>query len=130
MVDGAMVPIKRDDAVVGLVALCGDTRLTPAQERALLFICYNLFSRVRTLHVSGVRLAHAALTPREREVIALSAEGLTAQQVGDQLGVTPRTVHQHMDNVADKMGTGNRVHTVAEVIRRELLPVWESVASH
>jgi DNA-binding CsgD family transcriptional regulator len=129
MIDATAVPINLDATVVGMVAFCGKARLSPEQERTLQFICYNLFSRARMLRISGVRIAHAALTPREREVMALSAEGLTAQQVGERLGVAPRTVHQHMDNVADKLGTGNRVHTVAEAIRRELLPARENVVS-
>ncbi|SEP65216.1 DNA-binding transcriptional regulator, CsgD family [Devosia sp. YR412] len=120
MVDAALVPMSFDSEVIGLIGLSGATRLNAEQERALQFVGYTLFSQARSFHVSGIKTAGAGLTPREREVMVLSAEGLTAQQVADELGMSPRTVNQHMDNVAGKLGTKNRVHTVAEAIRREL----------
>jgi DNA-binding CsgD family transcriptional regulator len=63
----------------------------------------------------------ASLTPREKEVIRLSSEGLTSHEIAARLGMSARTANQHIDNVADKLGTRNRAHTVAEVIRHNLL---------
>lgn len=120
MVNAAVVPIRFDHDIFGMVALCGERILSSAQENAVQFVCYSLFSQARSFRLTGVRMG-ANLTPREREVMALSSEGLTSQEVADQLGMSPRTVNQHMDNVADKLGTRNRVHTVAEAIRRDLL---------
>ena len=48
-----------------------------------------------------------ALTPREKEVIALSAEGLTSVEIAERLGMAARTVNQHVDNVADKRYAGS-----------------------
>jgi len=62
-----------------------------------------------------------SLTPREREVMQLSASGLTSAEIADKLGMSARTVNQHVDNVADKLGTRNRAHTVAEIVKRGLL---------
>ena len=120
-VDSAVVPINFDHDIVGQVGFCGAKRLTTEQEMAVQFVCYNLFLQVRSFHTHGIKAVGAGLTPRERQVMELSAEGLTSQQVATQLGMSPRTVNQHMDNVADKLGTRNRVHTVAEAIRRDLL---------
>src|SRR3569833_334961 len=57
----------------------------------------------------------------ERLVMRLSAAGLTSGEIAEQLGMAARTVNQHVDNVADKLGTRNRAHTVAEIVRRGLL---------
>jgi DNA-binding CsgD family transcriptional regulator len=35
--------------------------------------------------------------------------------------MSARTANQHVDNVADKLGTRNRAHTVAEILRRGLI---------
>ena len=86
-----------------------------------MFISYGLFAKAQSFHATGVRTASANLTRREREVMLLSAEGMTSQEVADRLGISARTASQHMDNVAEKLGTKNRVHTVAEAIRRSLL---------
>jgi DNA-binding CsgD family transcriptional regulator len=51
----------------------------------------------------------------------LSAIGLTSAQIADKLGLSPRTVNQHVDNVADKLGTRNRTHTIAELVRNDML---------
>ena len=42
-------------------------------------------------------------------------------EIAERLGMSARTVNQHVDNVADKLGTKNRTHTIAEVIRHGLL---------
>ena len=121
MSEMALVPISFDSSIVGLVGLCGRQTLSGEQEHALTMVCYSLFSQVRSLRLTGIRTAMTTLTPRELEVMSLSSEGLTSQEVADQLGMAARTVNQHLDNVAEKLGTSNRVHTVAEAIRRNLL---------
>lgn len=54
------------------------------------------------------------LTPRELEVLASIADGLTAAQVGTALGISVRTVEQHLANVYEKL----RVHTAAGAVAR------------
>lgn len=119
--DAAMVPINFDQEIVGLIAFCGQQQLDADQERALQFICYNLFSQARSFQTHEHKPSSAGLTPREREVMELSAVGLTSDKIAADLGMSPRTVNQHLDNIAAKLGTRNRVHTVAEAIRRGLL---------
>lgn len=46
----------------------------------------------------------AALTPRERDVLALVAEGRSNEAIADKLSVTTRTVETHMANVLTKLG--------------------------
>ena len=46
----------------------------------------------------------AELTPREREVLALVAEGLTNQAIAEQLVITDRTVEKHMAQIFSKLG--------------------------
>ena len=69
----------------------------------------------------GIAGGSEPLTPREKEVITLSAEGHTSEDIAERLGMAARTVNQHVDNVARKLGTKNRTHTVAEAIRRNML---------
>jgi DNA-binding NarL/FixJ family response regulator len=46
----------------------------------------------------------AQLTEREREVLALMAEGRSNQAIADKLGVTERTVERHVTRIFDKLG--------------------------
>lgn len=62
------------------------------------------------------------LTHKQRAVLALLAQGLTFRKVGEALGISEDTA-KHRANMARRaLGTQNAVHTVAEAIRRGLLP--------
>jgi DNA-binding NarL/FixJ family response regulator len=58
------------------------------------------------------------LSPREREVMALMAEGMTAQAAGRQLDVSVETVRTHVRNAVRKLHARNRVHAVALAVDR------------
>jgi non-specific serine/threonine protein kinase len=46
----------------------------------------------------------AGLSPREREVAALLAHGLSNRQIAEQLVITERTVAAHIEHLLDKLG--------------------------
>ena len=48
------------------------------------------------------------LSQREREVLGLMAEGLSNQQIADQLGIGEKTVKTHVSNVLAKLGVADR----------------------
>jgi serine/threonine-protein kinase len=63
------------------------------------------------------------LTPREREVLALMAEGLTDRGIGARLFVTPKTVETHVRHIFTKLSLpatpteNKRVHAVLTYLR-------------
>jgi DNA-binding CsgD family transcriptional regulator len=61
------------------------------------------------------------LSWREREVLALAAEGLTAQEIARQFGLSPKTVENHLASVRMKLGGGNIVQAVLAGIERGLI---------
>jgi DNA-binding NarL/FixJ family response regulator len=67
---------------------------------------------------SAAPAAGRVLSPREREVIGLMAEGLTAEQIGARLGVSVETVRTHVRNVIRKLHARNRVHAIAIALER------------
>ena len=48
------------------------------------------------------------LSDREEQVLRLVADGLTDREVGEALGISPRTVGRHVSNILDKLGVRNR----------------------
>src|SRR3954452_20656647 len=58
------------------------------------------------------------LSPREREIMHLMAEGLTADAIGNQLNVSVETVRTHVRNVIRKLQARNRVHAIALALER------------
>ena len=61
------------------------------------------------------------LTLREREVVQLTAEGFTSEEVGDYLGISPRTVEKHRENIKKKLGIQTLVEMVRFVVQRGFL---------
>lgn len=68
------------------------------------------------------QLAEVGLTGRELAVLQLLGEGLKAATVARRLGVTPRTVHKHLQHVYAKLGTSDRLAAVTSARRRGILP--------
>jgi two-component system, NarL family, response regulator NreC len=70
--------------------------------------------RVRGEEASAVA---SEITPREREVLVLVAEGLTNQAIAERLGLRPKTVDVHRTHLMRKLG----LHDVTEVVKYALL---------
>jgi ATP/maltotriose-dependent transcriptional regulator MalT len=62
--------------------------------------------------------ALAALTPREREVAALVAEGRTNRQIGAQLHLSEKTIEKHVSSAMGKLGVSSRTG-IARLVERE-----------
>ena len=65
---------------------------------------------------------YETLTPREREVLHLAAEGLSNPAIGVRLGISPRTAEVHRAHVMEKLGLRNRTELIAYALRRGLIP--------
>jgi len=61
----------------------------------------------------AARLADAALTPRETEVLSWLAKGKTNRDIGDILGTSPRTVNKHLEHIFEKLGVETRAAAAA-----------------
>ena len=57
-----------------------------------------------TMTVQG----RTGLTPRQREVVALIAAGCSNDEVGQRLGISPRTAKAHADTLRSKLGVSRR----------------------
>jgi DNA-binding NarL/FixJ family response regulator len=63
----------------------------------------------------------APLTPREREILILVADGLTNEKVGSALSISPETVQSHVRNTMAKLDAGTRTEAVATALRHSLI---------
>jgi two-component system nitrate/nitrite response regulator NarL len=62
-----------------------------------------------------------SLSTREREVLGLIAEGLSAPDIAGRLHLSPATVKGHLHSLYEKLGVSERAAAVAEAMRRGLL---------
>jgi DNA-binding NarL/FixJ family response regulator len=90
-------------------AVRGDTFLYPRAVKAL----------VREFLDSGG--TGDPLSARELEVVKLIAEGFTSRAIGEELGISEKTVDRHRSNVLEKLGMRDRVELTRYAIRRGLV---------
>ena len=76
--------------------------------------------RERTREVQAT-LAH--LTPREREVLTLLAEGLDNQAIAERLFISPDTARAHVVKVLAKLGVESRLQAAIFAIRHGTDPM-------
>jgi DNA-binding CsgD family transcriptional regulator len=100
------------------VAIAGGARLSPDVD-AMLSVEHLFVAAFRRLFDLGHlrRERPGELSGRERRVLELSATGKTANEIADILQISQRTVHAHLQNASEKLGAGNKTHTVVEALR-------------
>jgi two-component system, NarL family, response regulator LiaR len=62
------------------------------------------------------------LTEREIEVVKLLAQGLSNQEIGEQLIITERTVRSHVSSILSKLHLANRTQAALYALREGLIP--------
>jgi len=74
------------------------------------------------LQRGGTGMARVTLTEREREVLALVAEGMTNAAIADRLTVSVHTARNHVANLSAKLGASSKLEALAIAVREGLLP--------
>jgi DNA-binding NarL/FixJ family response regulator/signal transduction histidine kinase len=69
------------------------------------------------------RRAIGRLTPREREVLQLLAEGLDSKGIADRLHITVRTERNHVANILAKLGVHSQLQALVFALRCELIEI-------
>jgi DNA-binding NarL/FixJ family response regulator len=64
-----------------------------------------------------------ALTPREREVVGLLAQGLSNRALGERLGISEHTAKFHVNAILGKLGAASRTEAVMRAVRLGLILV-------
>jgi two-component system response regulator NreC len=68
-----------------------------------------------------VSLRRSALTPREREVVKMIAEGNSAREIASLLGLSVKTVEAHRFNLMRKLDIHNRAQLVTYAIQKKIV---------
>ena len=94
-------------------AVAGQSHLDPVAARML------------ADSVRGPRKAALALTPREREVLTLVADGASNRQIASTLAVSERTARTHVSAILAKLGLVSRTQAAMWAVREGLVPGQE-----
>jgi two-component system response regulator NreC len=94
----------------------GESFLSPAAARLLI-------GRVRRGERRLREDPYDELTPREKEILKLIAEGKTTRQIAEALVISPKTVEGHRTRLMAKLGVHDRVELVKYAVRRGIITV-------
>ena len=97
------VPVRRESTVVGVFGVARPCSETTREEEA------------------GAAGAGSAITPRQREVLALLAEGASTTQIATTLNLAEETVRNHIRQLLRRLGVHTRLAAVAHARREGLL---------
>jgi two-component system response regulator NreC len=87
----------------------GEVFLYPTMARRLVqeFLCRE----------EGIAASGPSLSPRERQILRLLAEGYTNKEIAERLVISASTVHTHRTNIMSKLGLKTR-HALVQYARR------------
>jgi DNA-binding NarL/FixJ family response regulator len=69
--------------------------------------------------------SHETLTPRQREVLQLAAEGNTNAEIAARLNISQRTAENHRAILMQRLGLQNQTELIRHALRRGLIPADE-----
>lgn len=93
----------------------GDVFLYPSVARRLVS---DYLTRVKT---GEEQTSYDGLTPREREVLKLVAEGHTNQEIADKLVISASTVQTHRTRIMQRLNLHGRAELIQYAVRKGLL---------
>lgn len=67
------------------------------------------------------RQAAACLTPREKEVLQVLADGLDGKEIAERLGISDKTERNHMASIMTKLGVHSRLQALVFALRHGLV---------
>lgn len=123
--EGLCVPIKRHNMSPSVVTMAGERPdITPPGRRRAHALARQLMRRASHLSTSRPPPAPSRpVTEREREMLNWMADGKTAWEIAQILGISEHTVITHQRNLRIKFDTTNNVHSVVEALRRHEIDI-------
>ncbi len=115
-----------DDLVAAIRAVAtGQVYLQPALARWLLEDYHRLAkqeqSQLKPAENGQAVVGLEILSQRERQVLELVGQGWNNQQIGKQLGLSPKTIARHRERIMNKLNMHSRTELVKFAIRTGLI---------
>jgi DNA-binding CsgD family transcriptional regulator len=121
--EAALAGLEASDEALVLLNETGEAEFATTRARRLLAthgFDVGDIPNIGPLHVRSIRedvllleeRRPLGLTPREREILTLVAQGHTNAQIAGALWISPATVGKHLENAYSKLGVGTRTAAV------------------
>jgi DNA-binding NarL/FixJ family response regulator len=125
-VRGVITPDQPADVIIKAVVKVGAGEYWLTRERLVGVV--STLARVRTAG-DPEKMKLMSLTPRERDIVGLVAEGLTNADVAARLSIRETTARNHLTSILDKLELSNRFQLAVYALRRGLVPLPQQSAT-
>ena len=105
-----------DDFVATITSVAAGERVLPPRMTGTLL---SQIARAAVKRGAAEALAAVRLTPREREVVALIANGRSNKEIATDLQVAAHTVKSHVRNIMEKLALHSRLQIAAYANQQE-----------
>jgi DNA-binding NarL/FixJ family response regulator len=109
------------DRTAGLMLGADDYLSKPLDACELLARVKRSLRRGAPVTANGLTPDTAGLSPREREILGLLADGRTQGQIATELVISSKTVATHIQHILSKLGVNTRAQAVAMAFKRGLV---------
>lgn len=113
----AMFSVSKQDTPEGWAGFLADA------GQDMLLIAHHVHRQVLNLTGAEKTSAPTRLSPRERDVLTLIAEGRSRAQVADRLAISESTLRVYLDSARHKLGGLNTFHAVAIGVKSGIVKV-------
>ncbi len=63
------------------------------------------------------------LTKREKEIFTLLVKNMNTKDIADELGISEKTVRNHISNAMQKLGVKGRAQAVVELLKMKIISI-------
>lgn len=119
---GVGLPLIARDGAQGVAVFTGE-QLCPSVENLVhIHACCNaLFDELPEVMPEREESSQPAISRRELQCLKLTANGLTSEEIAQELGLSVHTANQYLANAVQKLDAANRIHAVAKALREGLI---------
>jgi DNA-binding CsgD family transcriptional regulator len=123
--EGLVVPVYRGAEAKAGFNFGGEKPDTSANARSMLqVVAHAAVERLQQIGNGRPRTSEGpTLSVREAQCLRMVAVGQTDSDVGQALGISPRTVRFHVDSAKTKLGVNTRIQAVAKALRDKVIAV-------
>lgn len=124
LVEGIAIPVRRLSAAPAVAVFGGaQTCAAPKATAFLQVVATNAHARLTgaVVHAVPDTAERGVLTRRERECLQWCAEGKTSWEISQILSISQHTADWYLASAGRKLASANRLHAVAEALRRGLI---------
>lgn len=119
MLDGVCIPVYEPRKAPAVITVAGDRIALGKNDLPVLeMVSVHAFRAVQQLRGAADEPAQKKLTNRERDILAWTAAGKSAEDVGCILSISKLTVERHLSNIREKLDATNSTHAAIKAILR------------